>query len=71
MTRTDEEKVKASILEALENWWDGAAQALDVQLPYIGDDVHAQMANAALAVLLAAGSTYETLQRNGELVGEG
>lgn len=68
MKRTDEEQIKVSLLNAIQNWWDGDAQELKVDgFPYIGGDTFAQMANAALAVLIAAGDIEESMRRDGLL----
>lgn len=60
MTRVEEEKLKTSIVEALENWWDGGAQTLDLHLPYVGGETFELMAAAAAAILLA----LDDAQRN-------
>lgn len=53
MTRIEEEKLRESIVEALEHWWDGGAQALDVRMPYVGPATFDLMALAAAGILFA------------------
>lgn len=53
MTRIEEEKLRRSLVEALENWWDGGAQALDAHMPYVGPATFDLMASAAAGILLA------------------
>jgi hypothetical protein len=65
MNRTSETKAHASLTEAMEAWWEGAAQSLDV--PYVGDNMAELMATAALTVLLAMADVYETMLVNNEL----
>jgi hypothetical protein len=63
--RTDEEKLRASLVEALEGWWDNGAQATEVHMPYVGDETFIQMANAALAVFVAIADVQESAVRDG------
>lgn len=67
MKRSDEIKLQASLLEALEVWWDNGAQATEVRLPYVGDDLFNQMANAALAVFIACADVQKSAIRDGIL----
>lgn len=70
MKRAVEEKLKLSLVDVLENWWDSGAQeamATDVT-PYVGDDLFNQMAYAALAVFLACADVQESAIRDGVLI---
>lgn len=55
MTRVEEERLRASLTKAIDNWWDGkeGAQTIGVRMPYVGDLTFEQMAAAAAAVLVA------------------
>jgi hypothetical protein len=65
--RAVEDQLRASLTEAIDNWWDGAAQAADENAPEIGDNTLALMAEAALAVLLAVADLQMYFEQNGLL----
>jgi hypothetical protein len=65
MQRTDEEKLKASITVALDEWWANDVAGTGVNLPYVGGDTLQQMAAAALSVLLGIADVQETMIRDG------
>jgi len=65
MTRIEEEQLRLSIVEALENWWDSGAQALDIRMPYVGPATFDLMALAAAGILFA----LDDAQR--QMIGDG
>lgn len=65
MTRLEEEKLRQSIVEALENWWDGAAQALDTRMPYVGQATFDLMAFAAAGILFALDDAQRQMVSDG------
>lgn len=62
MKRAEETRIRASLIEAIDAWWAGPAQSLNVPLPVVGDSTLVHMAEAALGVLLAVDDLYEYLR---------
>ena len=65
MKRSDEDRIKASLVEAFENWWDNGAQATAVRMPYISDELFHRMADAALAVLAVLDDIQDSMVADG------
>jgi hypothetical protein len=65
VTRLEEEALRKSIVEALENWWDSGAQALDVRMPYVGPATFDLMALAASAILFALDDAQRNMINDG------
>lgn len=63
MNKHQENKLRVSLSESLENWW----EALEADLPWIGQDVLEYMADAALAVLLGIANTQDYLEEEGRM----
>lgn len=65
MKRSEETKLRASLIKAIDDWWNQTE--LGVSRPILGDATLVHMAEAALGVLLAVDDLYETLRDDGEL----
>ena len=67
MTRIEEEKLRASLANAIDHWWDGegGAQSLNVRMPYVGKATFDLMALAAAAVLLALDDAQRSMIDDG------
>lgn len=65
MKRSEETKLRASLIKAMDDWWE--RDDLGVSRPMLGDATLVHMAEAALGVLLALDDLYETLRESGEI----
>jgi len=65
VTRTDEEKLRASLAAAMETWWENIASTIGVQMPYLGGDTFVQMASAAATVLIALDDAQRSMINDG------
>ena len=74
MKRTDETKLRASLIAAMTAWWDGndGLQGTGVagRMPMVGDATLVYMAEAALNVLLAIDDVQTYLRDTGHMVEE-
>ncbi len=67
MKRAEEMRIRASLIQILDAWWEGPAQQLNVSMPVTGDSTLVHMAEAALGVLLSVDDLYEFLRDSGKL----
>jgi hypothetical protein len=65
MKRNDELKLRASLIAAIDQWWE--KEAIGALRPVLGDATLLHMADAALGVLLAVDDLYESLRDGDEL----
>lgn len=68
MKRSEETKLRASLIKAIDDWWE--REDLGVARPMLGDATLVHMAEAALGVLLAVDDLYETLRDDDMLKAE-
>lgn len=72
MKKAHENKLHASLAEAIDRWWDSAdgleATGLRGRMPMIGDATLAYMADAALGVLLAIEDVQVYLKETGHMI---
>ncbi len=69
MKRSEETKLRASLIEAIERWWDGEVmEATGATVPLVGDATLVFMADAALNVLLAIDDVQTYLRESGQMV---
>jgi len=72
--KADESKLRASLIAAITDWWDGAdgleASGVRARMPLIGDATLVYMAEQALGVLLAIDDVQTYLQETGHMVQE-
>jgi hypothetical protein len=67
--RTEETKIRASLIQAIDQWWE-QGDIGGAPRPVLGDSTLVHMAEAALGVLLAVDDLYEALRDSGELKDE-
>lgn len=74
MKRNEEQKLRASLIEAMSSWWDREdgmpATGLAARMPLIGDATLTYMAEQALGVLLAIEDVQTYLTETGQMVPE-
>lgn len=63
MNQVEKHQLSFSLSAAIEEWWGHASE--EVSMPYVSDNVHALMAEAALSVLLAVDDTQQFLKNEG------
>ena len=61
MEEETKSKLKVSLIQALSKWWDGIG--MTDEIPYLGEDTIAFIADAALAVINALMDTQNYLER--------
>lgn len=68
MKRSEETKLRASLIRAIDDWWE--RDDLGVSRPVLGDATLVHMAEAALGVLFAVDDLYDTLRDDDMLKAE-
>ena len=71
MKRSDENALRASLIAAMTDWWDGGlTTSLRGRMPTIGDATLVYMADQALGVLLAIEDVQTYLTETGQMMQE-